>query len=101
MANGKGKDGLINSSTSSICILIPPLLIILSFLPRTTKLPSVLNLMISLVIKTSSQTKGACITNVSSVERESRTEEKGTYDEEAKGPFKRRKAMCESVSVIP
>ena len=89
------------SSIDSICTFIPPVLMVLSFLPRMVKVPSGCISARSFVTKVSSQTNGAWITSVFSGDKHSFTDEKGVYADEASGPFSLRRAICDKVSVIP
>ena len=65
------------SSTDSICTFIPPVLMMLSFLPRMEKVPSGCNCAMSFVTNVSSQTSGALIMSVSSDDKDNCTEGKG------------------------
>ena len=67
------------SSTVSACILMPPLLMMLSFLPKMRKRPSGSSSATSFVTSVSSATRGASITSVPSAESDSLTDGKGVY----------------------
>ena len=71
MAKLVGMMGRKISSTISVCIFMPPLLMMLSFLPKMRKRPSGSSSATSLV------TSGASIISVSSVESDSLTDGKG------------------------
>ena len=77
MAKLVGMMGRKISSTISVCIFMPPLLMMLSFLPQMRKRPSGSSSATSLVTSVSSVTSGASIISVSSVESDSLTDGKG------------------------
>ena len=79
MAKLVGMMGRKVSSTISVCIFMPPLLMMLSFLPKMRKRPSGSSSATSLVTSVSSVTSGASIISVSSVESDSLTDGTGVY----------------------
>ena len=89
------------ASTCSICTFTPPVLIVLSFLPRMRNWFCPFISAMSLVTSSFSQISGAYITKVFSLLRRICMLSKGVYQSEASGPFSLRRAMCDKVSVMP
>ena len=90
------------ASTCSIWHFTPPVLIVLSFLPKMRRL--VLSVYLGYVIghQFFSQISGAYITKVFSLpQTDLYALERGAYQSEASGPFSLRRAMCDKVSVMP
>lgn len=83
------------ASTCSICTFTPPVLIVLSFLPRMRNWFCPFISAMSLVTSSFSQISGAYITKVFSLLRRICMLSKGVYQSEASGPFSLRRAMCD------
>ena len=111
---GAARCGCSFRSTSSICILMPPEQMTLSLRPsirkRLTfceflcKLPHssfTSNSTMSLVISRPSCTAGASITKQPSSLSDRLTLSNGMYHSDRSGPLRRRRAICERVSVMP
>ena len=100
--NGTSITGCSFASISSICIFIPPLHTTLSFRPLMRKCrPSGAISAMSLVTSVEAHTSGAFIMRHPSFVVLTFTLANGSYHELASGPLRRRKAMCDRVSVMP
>lgn len=80
---------------------MPPEQMTLSARPMMRKRCEGSSCAMSLVVRVSGHTVGAFMMRQERLSRESETEGKGVYHSDAVGPLRRRRAMCESVSVMP
>ena len=97
----EGQESLILSSTSSICIFTPPELTVLSHLPIMRNCFLSFTSTRSLVCRVPSWSDGASIVRVELSACEILMPSSGVYHCVVDCPLTLRRAMCESVSVIP